>query len=79
MPRWHEPPRELLRAEGGWLRAAIHLLQLCRCDPQDPDLTNRGREEARLGGQLLKAASISRIEVLYTSLLKRAVKVRAVR
>ena len=40
----------------------------------DPDLTNRGRDEARLAGQLLKATGIDRIDVLYTSLLKRAVK-----
>jgi len=40
----------------------------------DPDLTNRGRDEARLAGQLLKGTGIERIEVLYTSLLKRAVK-----
>ena len=40
----------------------------------DPDLTNRGREEARLAGQLLKATGIKRIDGLYTSVLKRAVK-----
>ena len=40
----------------------------------DPDLTNRGRDEARSAGQLLKAVGISKIEVLYTSLLQRAVK-----
>ena len=40
----------------------------------DPDLTNRGREEARLAGQLLKATGIKSISRVYTSLLKRAVK-----
>ena len=40
----------------------------------DPDLTNRGRDEARLAGRLLKAVGINKIEVLYTSLLQRAVK-----
>ena len=40
----------------------------------DPDLTNRGREEARLAGQLLKATGVKRVEIVYTSLLKRAVK-----
>lgn len=40
----------------------------------DPDLTNRGREEARLAGQLLKATGVKRIEVVFTSLLKRAIK-----
>lgn len=33
----------------------------------DPDLTNRGRDEARLAGQLLKATGIKRIDALYTS------------
>lgn len=33
----------------------------------DPDLTNRGRDEARLAGQLLKATGIRRIDALYTS------------
>jgi len=40
----------------------------------DPDLTNRGREEARLAGQMLKATGVKRIEAVYTSLLKRAIK-----
>ena len=40
----------------------------------DPDLTNRGREEARLAGQLLRATGIERVHCVYTSLLKRAVK-----
>ena len=40
----------------------------------DPDLTNRGREEARLAGQLLRAAGVRKVEGVYTSLLKRAVK-----
>ena len=40
----------------------------------DPDLTNRGRDEARLAGQLLKATGITVVEAVYTSLLKRAVK-----
>ena len=40
----------------------------------DPDLTNRGRDEARSAGQLLRAVGITKIEVLYTSLLQRAVK-----
>ena len=40
----------------------------------DPDLTNRGRDEARLAGQLLKATGITVVDTLYTSLLKRAVK-----
>ena len=31
-------------------------------------------DEARLAGQLLKATGLDKIEVLYTSLLKRAVK-----
>ena len=40
----------------------------------DPDLTSRGRDEARLAGQLLKGVGINKIEVRYTSLLQRAVK-----
>jgi len=40
----------------------------------DPDLTNRGRDEARLAGQILKATGAKRIEAVYTSLLRRAVK-----
>ena len=40
----------------------------------DPDLTNRGREEARLAGQLLKAYGVRRIDAVFTSLLQRAVK-----
>jgi len=35
----------------------------------DPDLTSRGRDEARLAGQLLKGVGINKIEVRYTSLL----------
>ena len=37
----------------------------------DPDLTNRGREEARLAGQLLKATGIERIEAYLRLLLFR--------
>ena len=40
----------------------------------DPDLTSRGRDEARLAGQLLKGVGINKIEVRFTSLLQRAVK-----
>merc|ERR1719316_267489 len=40
----------------------------------DPDLTNRGRDEARLAGQLLKATGVKRINTVFTSLLTRAVK-----
>ena len=42
----------------------------------DPDLTSRGRDEARLAGQLLKGVGINKIEVLCTSLLQRAVRQR---
>ena len=40
----------------------------------DPDLTNRGRDEARRAGQLLKATGLKVVDAVYTSLLKRAVK-----
>lgn len=40
----------------------------------DPDLTNRGREEARLAGKMLKVAGVERIAMVHTSLLKRAIK-----
>jgi len=40
----------------------------------DPDLTNRGREEARLAGQMLKATGVKRVDVLFTSVLQRAIK-----
>jgi len=40
----------------------------------DVELTNRGREEARRAGQLLRAAGTKRLEVVYTSVLKRSIK-----
>ena len=40
----------------------------------DPDLSNRGREEARLAGSILREAGVTRIERVYCSLLKRAIK-----
>ncbi|MBZ8177619.1 phosphoglyceromutase [Corynebacterium poyangense] len=39
----------------------------------DVDLTEKGREEARRGGELIKEAGI-RPNILYTSLLRRAIK-----
>lgn len=40
----------------------------------DPELSNRGREEARLAGSILREAGVTRIERVYCSLLKRAIK-----
>jgi len=40
----------------------------------DVELTNRGRDEARLAGSLLREAKLGRIEKCYTSLLKRAIQ-----
>ncbi|KAG8471033.1 hypothetical protein KFE25_009454 [Diacronema lutheri] len=40
----------------------------------DVDLTNRGRDEARVAGSMLRAAGIVRIERVYTSMLRRAIK-----
>lgn len=40
----------------------------------DVDLTNRGREEARVAGSMLRAAGIRRVERVYCSLLRRAIK-----
>jgi 2,3-bisphosphoglycerate-dependent phosphoglycerate mutase len=40
----------------------------------DVELTNRGREEARLAGRLLRTAGISRLSQVFTSVLKRAIK-----
>mmetsp|Transcript_46617 Transcript_46617/g.108832 ORF Transcript_46617/g.108832 Transcript_46617/m.108832 type:complete len:363 (+) Transcript_46617:42-1130(+) len=40
----------------------------------DCDLTNKGREEARVAGSMLRAAGVNRIEKVYSSLLRRAIK-----
>ena len=40
----------------------------------DCDLTNRGKEEARFAGSLLREAGVTRLERVYTSFLKRAIK-----
>lgn len=40
----------------------------------DCDLTNRGKEEARFAGSLLREAGVVRLERVYTSFLKRAIK-----
>lgn len=40
----------------------------------DVDLTNRGREEARVAGSMLRAAGITHIERVYTSMLRRSIK-----
>ncbi len=40
----------------------------------DVELTNQGREEARLAGSLLREAGVRRLEKVYSSYLKRAIK-----
>ncbi|KAL1505009.1 hypothetical protein AB1Y20_008772 [Prymnesium parvum] len=40
----------------------------------DCQLTNRGREEARLAGSLLRAAGLRQIDQVYCSLLRRSIK-----
>ena len=40
----------------------------------DPELSNRGREEARRAGSVLRESGVRRIERVYCSLLKRAIK-----
>lgn len=40
----------------------------------DVELTNRGRDEARLAGSMLRELRLGRIERCYTSLLKRAIQ-----
>eukprot|EP00325_Prymnesiales_sp_UTEX-LB-985_P032990 CAMPEP_0174739596 /NCGR_PEP_ID=MMETSP1094-20130205/71879_1 /TAXON_ID=156173 /ORGANISM="Chrysochromulina brevifilum, Strain UTEX LB 985" /LENGTH=429 /DNA_ID=CAMNT_0015943179 /DNA_START=28 /DNA_END=1318 /DNA_ORIENTATION=+ len=40
----------------------------------DVELSNRGREEARFAGSLLREAGVVRLEAVYTSFLKRAIK-----
>jgi len=40
----------------------------------DVELSNRGREEARFAGSLLREAGVTRLERVYTSFLKRAIK-----
>jgi len=40
----------------------------------DCDLTNRGKEEARFAGSLLREAGVVRLERVFTSSLKRAIK-----
>lgn len=40
----------------------------------DVDLTNRGRDEARIAGSMLRAAGIRRVEHVYSSFLRRAIK-----
>ena len=40
----------------------------------DVELSNRGREEARFAGQLLREAGVRRMERVYSSFLKRAIK-----
>ena len=40
----------------------------------DVELSNRGREEARFAGSLLREAGVRRLEKVYSSFLKRAIK-----
>jgi len=40
----------------------------------DVELSNRGREEARFAGSLLREAGVVRLEAVYSSYLKRAIK-----